>query len=1452
MGDAHPPGDSTADILGASPALTALRAQIQHLASFDTINNPHVPTVLLQGETGTGKGLVAGVIHRSGPRADGPFVDVNCAAIPETMLEAELFGFEAGAFTDAKRAKAGLFEAASGGTLFLDEIDALSVPLQSKLLKAIEEKNVRRLGAVRPLQVDVKLIAATQRDLQRLVADGGFRADLYHRLAVVILTIPPLRARSNDVALLADHYLQAYGQAHGLAPRTLTQDARRWLREHNWPGNVREISHLMERVTLLTADGEVQRETLERLAVPLATPPDSAGRADGPTAEAEAGQVGDRTDDGGGDEAWQIRDALIRAGGNVVGAARLLGIGRNALRYRMRRFGVERPTLDELRRAPADRSGAADPDRRQKSTTEPAAEPGRWEQKAAAVLAVELSFPDPGDEMPVRYDPWTVAMRWDRVIEEKVRGFGGVVVSRAPARLLAVFGVPRALEQMPQRAVQAAWALQRLVESAPGPRPQLRTAVHVGTLHVDTSAVTSPGGILAVGDALALPERLLGHAGEGEVLTSSQAARRIDRFCELQERPLQIGPRDNDRITAYAVVGQRPDRWRAEVVREGAADSPFVGRQQEIDVLGKAFASAAAGHGQVLFVAGEPGIGKSRLLFELRQRLGSVPHLWVEGRCHSYGSATPFLPVVDALRRYVGIDDRDDEVRATEKIDAAIADLSSGLEWTLPFVRQALSLAPGNAAVAALDSANRRSELFRALRAIIVQAAERQPVVLAIEDLHWIDPESAEFLTFVGDAIPTTRVLLVLSYRTGHHHGFADRSYHVRVTLLPLSGGEMAAMTDAVLGVRNIPTEVRDLIARKAEGNPFFVEEVVRSLLEDGSLKQEADGVALVRAASAIMVPDTIHDVLIARIDRLDTHAKRALQVASVIGREFALRLLERIVTRGHEVQTRIEELRGLELIYEKAFHPELAYMFKHALTHDVAYRSVLPDRRTALHRTIGLAIEELYADRLAEHYETLAHHFGCGEDWQRALAYHERAADKAGESYANRAVVAHCRQALEIADRLGDQVADSVRRRLEEKVALASFLLSDFSGSAAAHERAAEHARRGGGTHDLDRCAISYGNASLSYFWAHDYAGMNRSIDRALEIAARQQCAPAEALALSVRGYYRGVHDGDLEAYAQQCGQALELCAGAGHEVIEAQVRFALAQHAEWTGDYPRAIALAEQAIASGRTLRLPHLVIWPGWFLGKAACCLGDYGRAIRLLQDAYDICDRIGDRAWRSRLLNTLGWCLSEVGSDARALAYNDEARTVAREIDDHEAVANAEINLAGNYLALGDAGAAAACLDPIVETPGDLLVAPGDPWMHWRYSLHALDALARLALHQGDPERAAALTDREIAGARRHRVPKVEARGLELRGRALLVLDRRDEARVVLDEALRVAGRIAYRRTSWRAHGSLAELERRAGCTAEADRHAAEARGLIEQASRSLPEDALRQQLLAGAV
>src|SRR5215471_8291623 len=296
---AHP----TDHIVGNAPVIQALRAQIRHLATFDTVGSAFVPTLLLQGETGTGKGLVARVIHDSGPRAQGPFVEVNCAAIPETLLEAELFGFEAGTFTDARRAKPGLMESAAHGTLFLDEIDALQVLLQAKLLSAIEEKRVRRLGAVGSRQLDVKCIAATPTELSLRVAEGQFRPDLYHRLTVVLLEIPPLRERGEDILVLAQHFLRQYAAAHGLLPKQVSHDAEVWLRGYGYPGNVRELSHLMERVTLLSAEAVVTAATLERLCLPR---PLRAVPSNAPLARSGAELL---------DEPAQMRQALSQTGG---------------------------------------------------------------------------------------------------------------------------------------------------------------------------------------------------------------------------------------------------------------------------------------------------------------------------------------------------------------------------------------------------------------------------------------------------------------------------------------------------------------------------------------------------------------------------------------------------------------------------------------------------------------------------------------------------------------------------------------------------------------------------------------------------------------------------------------------------------------------------------------------------------------------------------------------------------------------------------------------------------------------------------------------------------------------------------------------------------------------------------------------------------------------------------
>ena len=329
-----------AAILGDSPGIQTLREQIARVASLESPEGG-APTVLIRGETGVGKELVARAIHGQSPRVTGPFVEVNCAAIPATLLEAELFGHEKGAYTDARTAKPGLFEAADGGTLFLDEIGHMDPTLQVKLLKAIEEKSVRRIGGLRARTVNARILAATNRDLEAAMAEGLFRADLSYRLNVLTIEAPPLRTRGADIPLLARHFLEGCARRYGLPVRELTPEAETRLLAYPWPGNVRELAHVMERAALLKSGPTVAEEELG-LPSDRARPPVIVGSGGGVTVDFSAGGI--ILDEV---ERQLLMQALQAAEWNRTRAAQLLGISRDTLRYRMEKHELRPPTVDE-------------------------------------------------------------------------------------------------------------------------------------------------------------------------------------------------------------------------------------------------------------------------------------------------------------------------------------------------------------------------------------------------------------------------------------------------------------------------------------------------------------------------------------------------------------------------------------------------------------------------------------------------------------------------------------------------------------------------------------------------------------------------------------------------------------------------------------------------------------------------------------------------------------------------------------------------------------------------------------------------------------------------------------------------------------------------------------------------------------------------------------------------
>src|SRR5262245_1911394 len=546
---ASTPGlDPTAPLVGPSLPMQTLRTQIRHLATFDTLGNPHVPTVLLHGETGTGKGLVAQVLHASGPRARGPFVDINCAAIPETLLEAELFGFEAGAFSEARRAKPGLFETASGGSLFLDEIDALPGLLQGKLLTVLEAKRVRRLGAVVEHAVDVKVIAATQGARSEAVVQGRFRAALYHRLAVVVLALPPLRARQEDILELAPAFLQRYAAAHGLRPKQLSPAAAAWLRRYDWPGNVRELSHLMERVTLLSTEAILTAETLAQWVLPRVGP--ATPRAAEPTPDPGALP----------DDVARIRQALQATGGNVVQAARQLGLSRSGLRYRLQRYGLTPPRVGDQPRVtrpaapppppPEGRGGAPSV-----VAPTPASETAPWlppvggpvgERKLVTVLC--------GAVGPVASRTRVLAT----VAPPIVAQYGRLLLPALDTTLLAVFGLPVAHEDHAQRAVLAALRLQQALGApaggaAPEEGGKVRLGVHTGVAATEGHAGGETLGLAVVGEPLTQALALQAQATPGTILCSAATARLVRGLVRLATVAASASPE-----VVYQIRGPRP------------------------------------------------------------------------------------------------------------------------------------------------------------------------------------------------------------------------------------------------------------------------------------------------------------------------------------------------------------------------------------------------------------------------------------------------------------------------------------------------------------------------------------------------------------------------------------------------------------------------------------------------------------------------------------------------------------------------------------------------------------------------------------------------------------------------------------------------------------------------------------------------------------------------------
>jgi DNA-binding NarL/FixJ family response regulator/class 3 adenylate cyclase/tetratricopeptide (TPR) repeat protein len=626
------------------------------------------------------------------------------------------------------------------------------------------------------------------------------------------------------------------------------------------------------------------------------------------------------------------------------------------------------------------------------------------------------------------------------LVAEEIQRYGGTAVWFASRGLMSFFGVPVSLEHAPQKALHAALAVQEHVkgfsEQLTGRDIQVnaRIGINTGAVLVENDTSGSSAMFKPIGNTTELATKAR-EAAEPGAIAVTQGTYNLTEH-EFAFEPLGKVEADERRehVTIYRLLEVRV-RNRKPAKVGLCRLTKFVGRDKEIEVLKKAFSGAKSGSGQVVGIVGEAGVGKSRLLLEFTRQLSSDKYVYLEGSCRHYGESIAYLPLLQILRVYFNITGEERESIIKKRINKKIGQLDDGMLQLVPPLQEVLGLSVDDEEYRGLEVMQKSERIFEAIRDILLRQSHDRPVILAIEDCQWIDRTSEELLTYLINSFPSTRMMVLLLYRPEYHHIWTTKSYYQHIGLNQLSGKASAELLNSILGASAAPA-LSELVLTKAAGNPLFIEELTRALLENGSIERKDHKYVLAEGSSEIAVPATIHGIIAARLDCLGGDLKRTLQTASVIGKDFSFGLLQIITGMPQQLKFHLQNLLGLELIYRNGLEPKSEYVFKHALIQDVAYHSLPLRTRKKLHERIGDTIEQLYADRLEDFYETLAHHYQNSQNWDKAYRYLKLSGDKATRSCADREALQHYRKAIDVLNKQ-DESRDRQAQELEVRLAM-------------------------------------------------------------------------------------------------------------------------------------------------------------------------------------------------------------------------------------------------------------------------------------------------------------------------------------------------------------------------------------------------------------------------------
>ncbi|MFQ5850813.1 MAG: AAA family ATPase [Candidatus Binatia bacterium] len=642
------------------------------------------------------------------------------------------------------------------------------------------------------------------------------------------------------------------------------------------------------------------------------------------------------------------------------------------------------------------------------------------ERKQVTVLFADLKG---SMELLADRDPEEARKILDPVLEhmmEAVHRYEGTVNQVMGDGIMALFGAPLAHEDHGVRACYAALRMQERVslfgdevQRSQGVPLTIRVGLNSGEVVVRSIGNDLHMDYTAVGQTTHLAARMEQMAKPGSTLLTAETLRLAEGFVQVK----RLGPIPvkglPEPVEVYEAKGGGSVRTRLQAAAMRGF-SRFVGRDAELEQLRHALQRARDGHGQVVASVGEPGVGKSRLFYEFTHSHRTQDWLILESGSASYGKAAAYLPIIDLLKEYFRLQDRDDQREIREKVTGKLLTLDRALEATLPAFLSLLDVPVEDLQWQSLDPSQRRRRTLDAIKRLLLRESQVQPLCLVFEDLHWIDSETQAFLDNLIESLPTTRLLLLVNYRPEYQHGWGSKSFYTQLRLDPLTPESAEELLQALLGTNAGLDPLKRLLIERTQGNPFFLEETVRTLVETNAFVGERGAYRLTKDLPSIQVPATVQAVLAARIDRLPAEDKRLLQSASVIGENVPYTLLQLLVEMSEdELRHVLSNLQADEFLYETSLFPDLEYTFKHSLTYQVAYNSLLVERRRALHAKILAAIERLYPDRLPEQIDRLAHHAFRGEVWARAAPYLHQAGTKAAARSAYREAVAYFEQAL-------------------------------------------------------------------------------------------------------------------------------------------------------------------------------------------------------------------------------------------------------------------------------------------------------------------------------------------------------------------------------------------------------------------------------------------------------